>query len=385
MKTICLIVPSNLPVPAVKGGAIEELVTILIEENEKRPLVRFLVCSPYDEQAERQSNNYQYTKFIYIRKAGKLKETLYFLRKAIRKIFHCRYLIGDSYYGEILRKLNPGAIDYIVAEGGNYREFKGFLKFFDKSRMYLHLHHHYKSSKMIENVFGNVISVSRFIQTEWLQSNSQQKQKQYIVYNCVNEDKFDKEISKEERMLIRSQLDCTAEDFIIIYCGRILDIKGVKELIEAVSSLEQEDIKLIIVGDLKTRPNSIQELIENSKDRVKLTGYIKNCELYKYYRCADLQVVPSLCEEAAGLVTIEGMLSGLPLIVTNSGGMPEYVGAAAIVIDKEDNLIKRLKQNILIIKNNEELRIQMSNKSKKQSAEFRKADYLVKFTECFKI
>lgn len=392
MKTICLIVPNMLPVPAVKGGAIEELVTIIIEENEKNPLAEFLVCSPYDERAKQQSMHFQYTRFIYIKEPGKLMEMGYYLRKIIRKVFRLDFVIGDSYYGQIFNKLDFQTIDYIVAEGGNYREFKGFLKRFHKSRMYLHLHHHYKSSNRIEDVFGNVISVSRFVQKEWEQSSSQTDQNQYIVHNCVNEDKFNQSIGKEQRTFVRKQLGCTSEDFIVIYCGRILELKGVRELIQAVISLNQKDIKLIIVGDMETRLhekddyiNSIQTLIQRNTDKIKLTGYITNSKLYQYYQCANLQVVPSLCEEAAGLVTIEGMLSGLPLIVTNSGGMPEYVKEAAIIIDKNDDLIEQLKRNILNIKNNEDLRNQMSHKSKKQSADYRKANYLVKFIECFKI
>lgn len=49
---------------------------------------------------------------------------------------------------------------------------------------------------------------------------------------------------------------------------------------------------------------------------------------------ADVQVVCSICEEAAGLVAIEGMMSGLPLIITDSGGLPEYVGENAYAVLK---------------------------------------------------
>ena len=74
------------------------------------------------------------------------------------------------------------------------------------------------------------------------------------------------------------------------------------------------------------------------ENQVIHVGYINNDELYKYYQIADMQAVPSMWEEAAGLVAIEGMASGLPLVVTRSGGMVEYVDEkCALTVDKEKN------------------------------------------------
>lgn len=65
----------------------------------------------------------------------------------------------------------------------------------------------------------------------------------------------------------------------------------------------------------------------------------------------NAQVVPSLWEEASGMVAIEGNYCGLPQIITNSGGLPENVSSSAIIIDKNKDVVSQLKEAIVKVKN----------------------------------
>ena len=58
MKKIALVLPEVYPVPAVKGGAIEELVTILLEQNEIEKKAEFLVFSMANIEAEEKAKKY---------------------------------------------------------------------------------------------------------------------------------------------------------------------------------------------------------------------------------------------------------------------------------------------------------------------------------------
>lgn len=58
-------------------------------------------------------------------------------------------------------------------------------------------------------------------------------------------------------------------------------------------------------------------------------------------------MIPSLCEDAAPLVPIEGMCSGLPLIVTDSGGMIEYIDDACALVVSRDEIVKNLTKAIM--------------------------------------
>ena len=67
MKKIVMIVPNCLPIPAVKGGAVETLVTHIINENEKEKKVVLEIFSIADELTDKDKNKYKYTNIHYIK------------------------------------------------------------------------------------------------------------------------------------------------------------------------------------------------------------------------------------------------------------------------------------------------------------------------------
>lgn len=126
MKKVCLVLPNCLPVPAVKGGAIESLVENLIKENEKGKKIDITCVSLYDKEALEKSNKYKYTKFIFI----KNRKMLFFPIKSIQKwTFFNRVLRKLKYNAELaydklvynkIKKLQP---DVIVIEGGDMLKY----------------------------------------------------------------------------------------------------------------------------------------------------------------------------------------------------------------------------------------------------------------------
>ena len=106
-----------------------------------------------------------------------------------------------------------------------------------------------------------------------------------------------------------------------------------------------------------------------------------NSEVYKYAATADVQCLPTLVEEAAGLVILEAMAEGLPLIVTKSGGVTEYVDDSTALSIEKENVAENLKRAILYMKENPEVRRQMSENGKIQS---RKYDEQVYYTDFVK-
>ena len=69
---ICIIGPKGFPVPAVKGGAVETLITNFIEENEKRQKIFIDVITIYDKSAVDLKKSYQYTNFIDVKLQEKM-------------------------------------------------------------------------------------------------------------------------------------------------------------------------------------------------------------------------------------------------------------------------------------------------------------------------
>lgn len=388
MKKIALIVPAELPVPSVRGGAVEELVTILIEQNEIEQKAEFLVFSVENEDAKERAKNYKHTKIIYIQVATLFDRIINRVLRYANKIYKKKTLLDVAHYRKAYRYLKREKVDAIVAEGGMYHEFRRFAEDYGKENLYLHIHHHLRCTPEIDDIFGNAIGISEFATKEWMCTTNAKDTEAYVVYNCVNEDKFVPRISRDERAEIRKRFGFTDEDIVVLYCGRILEVKGVRELLMAVKEIENPHVKLLIIGNADFAINTqtpylkeVQELVETVGDRVRFTGYIPNSELYQYYQSADIQVIPSLWEEAAGLVAIEGMLSELPLIVTKSGGLVEYATADVAIQVEREQIIEELKREISALALNEEQRKQMAALGMERAKAFSKKRFYESFIE----
>lgn len=393
-KTICLFSSCELAIPAVQGGAIETLITILIDQNEIEKKADFIVVTNYVKEAEALYKNYKYTKFICLEKdmekAGKYEGTVRGIQKALCRLTKGRINLPLrlQYFEHGKRsKLHDLQADYIVAEGGAYYSFQNFSKKIGADRMYLHVHHELSGNPMLDHIFGNVIGVSEFALNWYLKTSSLPREKGRVVYNCVDEEIFKKVISQEKKRELREKLGFAETDFIVIYTGRIVPEKGVKELIEAVVSLENKRIKLLVAGAVKSALGGtseyyreILEMKNRYPDRIVYTGYIDNSELYQYYQMADVQVVPSVWEEVAGLVTIEGVLSGIPLIVTNSGGMVEYVDEESVIrVDRGKDLSAHIAEKIRYLYEHPEEAKERGLRSKQYAKRFSKKYFYFEF------
>lgn len=355
MKKVCFITSNLLPVPNVKGGAIETIMTNIITEQEKKGKLDMTIVSIYDKNALMESCKYKKTKFIYIKKnISYIIHSIYY--KIANKILKKNYY--NTYNHFVLKKIKKLDFDYIIAEGGHYESYKEFLKYFNKEQLVLHLHHKGESNEIIDNNFSKLIGVSNFV-IEDFKKNSNIKN-YYLLKNSIPIKNFEKELKSKEKIKIKGELGLTNDDFVIIYCGRLIKEKGVLELVKAVKKIDNPNIKLLVVGSINFanggHDSYTQALSEETKDtnKIIMTGYIDNSELYKYYKLADIMIIPSLGEEAAGLVCIEGMICRKPIITTDAGGIGEYVTPQTIVINRNKNFINNLKKEILELHKNQD-------------------------------
>lgn len=116
-------------------------------------------------------------------------------------------------------------------------------------------------------------------------------------------------------------------DFTILFVGRLSREKGVVYLLQALKTLQAsgKTFKALIVGSgpLETE---LQQYVTNNKltKSVVMTGWVDNSELPVYYKTADVMVGPSLYE-AQGLVFLEALAAGLPVITTTAGGTKDFI------------------------------------------------------------
>jgi glycosyltransferase involved in cell wall biosynthesis len=132
-------------------------------------------------------------------------------------------------------------------------------------------------------------------------------------------------------------------DDYLIHVGRIDPIKNLTTLIKAFARLKQNKLyagKLVLVGEpYKKSPDlSVIPLIQelNLKNDVILTGYISDDDLPAVFSGACLKVFPSH-NEGFGLVALEAMACGVPIIAHRAGGaLVEVIGDAGIITDSND-------------------------------------------------
>lgn len=385
----------SLPVPAVGGGAVEELEEILINQNENNSTYNFVMFQPLPtkEQMEKLSTySYKNTKLVFI-KENKFVDLILRVFNKFFKFLHLKKRFCLSYDRNFYKLLKKHNVDRLVFEG-SYPTFniERVEKLIGRNNLYFHFHSDYTKDIKIVNNVGGLISVSQFISNKWSdfikEKNFEKNVNLYVLKNCVNDDKFSKRIDEQTRKDIRTSLGFCDEDFVVIFCGRILKIKGVKELMQAVCELENKNIKLLIIGS----PNfsrieksqyleDVKNLTNNNPQKIVFSGYIENRNLYKYYQSADLQVVPSTYNDPAPLVVLEGLKSALPQICTISGGIPEYVENGTILIDRQKDLVKNLKENILKLYEDKDLCAKMSKINKEQGKLFTCENFYKDFVE----
>jgi len=121
------------------------------------------------------------------------------------------------------------------------------------------------------------------------------------------------------------------ENKIVLFVGRLTEVKGVEFLINAIPEIKDQKIHLIIAGDgiLFDSLNKIVKSLEIT-DKVTFLGAVNSEQLAKSYGIADVFVLPSIITstgitEGTGLVILEAMYFGIPVIASSVGGIPETI------------------------------------------------------------
>ena len=153
-------------------------------------------------------------------------------------------------------------------------------------------------------------------------SRSVWKYEPTIIPSAIDIERFNP-IRKATKIRKKHKLE---KSKVVLYLGRLKYHKGLEYLIES-SKFTDPDIKYLIVGegDFETQ---LQDLVNELgvKDRIVFTGRVPNAEIPKYYSACDVFILPSVERlEAFGLVVIEAMATGKPVIISNIPGVRENI------------------------------------------------------------
>ncbi len=156
---------------------------------------------------------------------------------------------------------------------------------------------------------------------------------------------------------------------VVLYVGRVEQRKGVHVLVEAferIISTRVPQARLRIVGPYSywTRgDNGYYDTLSArcaSNPRIELRGpTYDDVELSAVYRSATVSVVPSTFPEALGLTSLEAQASGVPVVVSDAGGLPETVSRGRSGLVVEQGHVEQLAEAVIDILRNDERRREM--------------------------
>lgn len=371
-----------LPIPPVKGGAVEYLINAFLTDNEKKHNHDITVYSIYDEKAQAEGKNYKYTKFKYIKIGNVFDKIDRIIRHIINRF--TKFYIGNTYIYKLIKdEKNLNQYDAIIIE--NAPEFGLKIPKYYKNKLILHLHNDYlnassKNAKEIFNLYDEIYTISDSLGENVKTIEKLDKVK--TLYNGIDIKRFSYQNEKREGM--RKKYNISNDDFVFMYCGRIVPDKGVIELVKAFSNIKEEKVKLLIVGGVGYSNQGTSDYMENIRkytdERVIFTGFVPYSEIQELYNVPDVGVVPSICQDAFNLTVIEFGANGIPLIISDRGAMKELVNDKCSVIAKcneefEDNLYKCLR----FMLDNKKNIAAMGNEALKVSKKFSIESYCDKF------
>jgi N-acetyl-alpha-D-glucosaminyl L-malate synthase BshA len=184
----------------------------------------------------------------------------------------------------------------------------------------------------------------------------------FVIPNGIDLERFDN-LPRDE---MRAKLQATADDRLILFVGRFRPEKGVKYLIKAMAILRQSDqsARLLLVGE-GPEEESLKRLVRklNLESYLEFVGQIQNEEVPRYMAAADILVLPSL-SESFGIVVLEAMASGLPVVATRVGGLPEIIedGRNGFLVKPKNS--EQIAERLLLLLGNDELRARISGNNR---------------------
>lgn len=175
-------------------------------------------------------------------------------------------------------------------------------------------------------------------------------------------------IPSNDRLNVRKKLNIPLDQFVALYIGNMSRYKNVMTLIDAIPIVlsSKENITFIIVGKGELQEAAKQKVITlNVTEQVLFVSHAE--DLTPYYAAADLFVLPSI-NEMFGIVLLEAMSYGLPIVASRGGACPEVVGEAGLLFNPSDS--EDLAIDILTLIENKDLYKDLRKKSLQRVKQF---------------
>jgi len=180
----------------------------------------------------------------------------------------------------------------------------------------------HQTEARLTNEAWKVICCSQYMTSHARWAYGLPEDKVMTIPNGVDVSAFGGEFDREK---LRSTY-ASSDEKIVLFVGRLVHEKGVQVLIGAMPKvLARVNAKFVIVGNGYMKDSLIGQVhTMGLAHKAYFTGFLDDQALRLLYRCADVCVVPSLYEPF-GITALEAMAAGVPLVVSDTGGLSEIV------------------------------------------------------------
>lgn len=151
----------------------------------------------------------------------------------------------------------------------------------------------------------------------------------FVAGHAVDNQQYNHQISEHEKTLLHAEMNIDKSKRIIIFLGRLEEIKGIEYLISAFSKINRIEDTVLIIGGTGSLEHHLKQKAEELKisENIRFPGYISKEKVIQYFSISTVLALPSITlptgKETWGLVINEAFNQGLPVITTTA------VGAAA--------------------------------------------------------
>jgi len=182
----------------------------------------------------------------------------------------------------------------------------------------------YETEKKVLQSVDLIICLAAYTENILIEDYQILPEKIVTIYNGLKDE--GKILLKNERNELRRKMSFPENELIILFVGRLDQIKGLDILIRAFKVVLRTyaHARLIVVGDGEF--NLYLKECKGLWDRITFTGRLDRQSVYDFYQIADVGVIPSFHEQCS-YVAIEMMMFGLPIVVSTSTGLSEMVNA----------------------------------------------------------
>ncbi|MHB9093771.1 MAG: glycosyltransferase family 4 protein [Eubacteriales bacterium] len=347
LDSVAVVSPGLLPIPPVIGGSVETVIQKMVEEIKSKFTVSIYGPTHPILPTREQIGNLSYYRFPTTDYSGYFKMV--------------RAHINNRNYGVIQVENRPLFIPKTKAANPG-------SKFICSLHSLIHIDPKLIGPSLTLTIFrqcDRVLVYSKFMRDRLIKQFPSAADRFHFIHLATEPGRFKPrwEVSvKKKTDLFKKRLGIPENDKVILFAGRVIPKKGVHILLEAMEHLlmEYPQCCLVIVGSGwfgSTRPSPyIRELHQRAvkiAKNIRFTNYVRSADLPIYFAMADAFVCPSQWDEPFGLVNVEAMASGVPVVASARGGIPEIVtdGVNGFLVQDEGSPEAFVRALLKLLKN----------------------------------